>query len=94
MKTLEDFKGTKEVTIMPGFDGARKILFLMDKDDTVARLGLLSWKDTRANAKLFAKSYKLLEAADKLMKHIKSCGEPYENRVEVVELQQAIQDCL
>jgi len=86
MKTLEDFKGTKEVTITPGFDGGRKILFLMDKDDTVARLGLLSWKGTRANAKLFANSYKLLEAADR---HLKNPTLEHE-----YALQKAIQDCL
>ncbi len=86
MKTLEDFNGTKghEYDCFSGIGGAFTLTY---------RHG--SKEEAEANAKLFANSYKLLEAADSLTQLFKGAHETYpELKSRLEKLEQAIQDCL
>lgn len=99
MKTLEDFKGTREPMECKGLSaytikGDRITLMIPDPEIETAE----------ANTKLFANSYKLLEAADKahnLLAYIeRHCPETWMEATVGTGiatpnfLQQAIQDCL
>lgn len=99
MKTLEDFKGTKNLPEFKpmGVGGAFTLTYRHKSEE-----------EANANSKLFANSYKLLEAADKIQKDYERVMRAYLEtafKKDVADkivseheglnyFKQAIQDCL
>ena len=100
MKTLEDFKGTREPIAIVKTLGIQTLV----TNKKIATIHYQFDQSAEANAKLFANSYKLLKEAEKAKKFLEyannnsrktETSEFWQELLTVkMDLEQAIKDCL